>query len=192
MGVQLISKIDGSTTNEKNFNVINDGDVVILPAFGASYDEMEYFDKKNVQIVDTTCPWVSKVWNTVDKHQKAGHTSIIHGKYSHEETVATASFCEDYICVKDLNEAQYVANYIMNGGNKEEFLNYFNKNAMSAGFDPDIHLKKLGLANQTTMYKKETRAIGQLLQKIMIEKYGPIDYKNHYMEFDTICDATQV
>lgn len=54
----------------KDLATINDGDVVILPAFGASLEEMRYLDEKNVQVVDTTCPWVSKVWNTVDKHTK--------------------------------------------------------------------------------------------------------------------------
>ena len=144
-----------------------------------------------MDVVDTTCPWVSKVWNTVDKHQKSGLTSVIHGKYAHEETVATTSFCEDYICVKDYKEAEMVADYIINGGDREAFLEHF-KNAVSEGFDPDTMLQKVGLANQTTMYKKETRAIGQLLQKTMMKKYGPVDSKEHYMEFDTICDATQV
>jgi hypothetical protein len=142
-------------------------------------------------VVDTTCPWVSKVWNSVDKHQKAGMTSVIHGKYAHEETVATTSFCEDYICVKDMKEAEMLSNYILNGGDKEAFMKHFEK-GVSKGFDPDVMLKKIGLANQTTMYKKETRAIGQLLQKTMMKKFGPAEIKNHYMEFDTICDATQV
>lgn len=145
---------------------------------------------QNVEVVDTTCPWVSKVWNTVDKHQRAGLTSVIHGKYAHEETVATTSFCEDFICVKDMKEAEMVADYIINGGDKQAFLEYF-KYAVSEGFDPDTMLQKVGLANQTTMYKKETRAIGQLLQKTMMQKYGPIEANDHYMEFDTICDATQ-
>lgn len=123
-------------------------------------------------------------------HQKKGLTSVIHGKYAHEETVATTSFCEDFICVKNLKEAQMVADYIVNGGDKQAFLKHFEK-AISKGFDPDIHLNKVGLANQTTMYKKETRAIGQLLQKAMMEKYGPVEVSQHYMEFDTICDATQ-
>jgi len=83
-----------------------------------------------------------------------------------------------------------VADYIINGGNKEEFLEYF-KNAVSEGFDPDTMLEKVGLANQTTMYKKETRAIGQLFQKAMMTKFGPVEAPTRYMEFDTICDATQ-
>ena len=124
-------------------------------------------------------------------HQKKGLTSIIHGKYNHEETVATTSFCEDYICVKNMKEAEMVTDYILNGGDKEAFMKHF-ANAHSEGFDPDIHLQKLGLANQTTMYKKETRAIGQLLQKTMMKKYGPVESAKHYVEFDTICDATQV
>lgn len=110
--------------------------------------------------MDTTCPWVSKVWNAVDSHRRAGQTSVIHGKYAHEETIATASFCEDYIIVKDLEEAKYVAKYIVDGGDKQEFLNKF-KNAVSNGFDPDVHLKKVGLANQTTMYKRETKEVGR-------------------------------
>lgn len=149
------------------------------------------FPLQNVEVVDTTCPWVSKVWNVIDKHQKKGLTSIIHGKYAHEETVATVSFCDDYICVKNMEEAEMVANYIVNGGDKEAFMKYFEA-AVSKGFDPDTMLEKIGLANQTTMYKKETRAIGQLFQKTMMQKFGPVDVATHYMEFDTICDATQV
>jgi 4-hydroxy-3-methylbut-2-enyl diphosphate reductase len=187
MNVNFIEK----TATGKDFSVVGDKDVVILPAFGASFEEMKLFNDKDVEIVDTTCPWVSKVWNTVDMHQRKGLTSVIHGKYAHEETIATTSFCEDYICVKDMKEAKMVADYILNGGDKAAFMEYF-KNAVSEGFDPDTMLANVGLANQTTMYKKETRAIGQLLQKTMMEKFGPAELDKHYMEFDTICDATQV
>jgi len=187
MDVKFIEKEED---NAKDFSVVEDGDVVILPAFGATIQEMQLLDDKNVQIVDTTCPWVSKVWNAVDSHTKAGQTSVIHGKWAHEETIATASFCADYIIVKDMAEAEYVTDFILNGGDKEEFMRKF-KNAVSKGFDPDTHLKKLGLANQTTMYKRETKEIGRLLEKTMLKKYGPQELPERYNEFDTICDATQ-
>lgn len=188
-----IKFIDGTLQEEtgmKDYSVVDNGDVVILPAFGATIQEMQLLDEKGVQIVDTTCPWVSKVWNAVDSHTKSGQTSVIHGKYAHEETIATASFCDKYIIVKDLDEANYVADYIMNGGNKEKFLEKF-KHAISKGFDPDEDLKKLGLANQTTMYKRETKEVGRIMEVAMLKKYGPANLKEHYSEFDTICDATQ-
>jgi 4-hydroxy-3-methylbut-2-enyl diphosphate reductase len=174
----------------KDFDTVKQGDVVILPAFGASVPELRLLSERNVQIVDTTCPWVAKVWNAVDNQARKSHTSVIHGKYAHEETVATASFATTYIVVKDMKEAQYVADYIMHGGNKQEFMEKF-KNAVSEGFDPDSDLERVGLANQTTMLRDETLAIGKLLEKTMMQKYGPASLKEHYMVMDTICDATQ-
>merc|ERR1712176_778114 len=188
--------IEKDEDNTKDFSEIQAGDVVMLPAFGATLDEMKELDSKNVKVVDTTCPWVAKVWNTVHTHQVRGLTSVIHGKYAHEETMATKSMCETYVCVKNLDEAQYVADFIANAEEGDEeaskaFMKKFSK-AASSHFDPHKHLVKIGLANQTTMYKKETRAIGQLLQKTIMSKFGPDSINEHYYEFDTICDATQV
>jgi 4-hydroxy-3-methylbut-2-enyl diphosphate reductase len=175
---------------QKDFSVVNQGDVVILPAFGASVQEMQILNDRGCKIVDTTCPWVSKVWNSVEKHKKKDYTSIIHGKYSHEETVATSSFANKYLVVLNLKEAEYVSNYILNGGDKGEFLTKF-KNACSAGFDPDQDLERLGIANQTTMLKSETELIGKLFEHTMMRKYGPDQINEHFVSFNTICDATQ-
>lgn len=176
--------------HKKDFSVVTTGDVVILPAFGASVQEMQILHDKGCKIVDTTCPWVSKVWNTVEKHKKVDYTSIIHGKYKHEETVATSSFAGKYLIVLNLPEAEYVANYILNGGNREEFLAKFPK-ACSAGFDPDQDLERVGIANQTTMLKGETEQIGKLFERTMMQKYGPTELNQHFQSFNTICDATQ-
>ncbi len=176
--------------DQKDFSVVASGDVVILPAFGASVEEMQVLSDKGCKIVDTTCPWVSKVWNTVEKHKKVDCTSIIHGKYKHEETIATSSFAGKYLIVLNLQEAEYVTNYILNGGNKEEFLSKFSK-ACSKGFDPDTDLEKVGIANQTTMLKGETEHIGKLFERTMMKKYGPTELNQHFQSFNTICDATQ-
>uniref|UniRef100_A0A7S1TB44 4-hydroxy-3-methylbut-2-enyl diphosphate reductase n=1 Tax=Compsopogon caeruleus TaxID=31354 RepID=A0A7S1TB44_9RHOD len=186
MGVHFVPQ-DGM---KKDLSGVREGDVVILPAFGATLEEMEFLSSKKAKIVDTTCPWVSKVWNTLDRHKKAKCTSVIHGKWKHEETIATASFAETYLVVLNMNEAEYVCNYILHGGDKEEFLSRF-KNAMSEGFDPDRDLTAVGIANQTTMLKNETTAIGKKFEKAMMEKYGTQNLKHHFVAFDTICDATQ-
>ncbi len=72
----------------------------------------------------------AQVWSAVDNQARKQHTSIIHGKYSHEETIATASFATTYLIVRDIPETQYVVDYILNGGDREEFLAKFS-NAMS-------------------------------------------------------------
>lgn len=186
MNVGFIELVDGN----KNFSVVEKGDVVILPAFGASVTEMQLLNDKGCTIVDTTCPWVSKVWNSVEKHKKRHYTSIIHGKYAHEETVATSSFAGIYLVVLNLEQAHYVGNYILHGGNKEEFLMKF-KNAHSQGFDPERDLQCLGIANQTTMLKSETEQIAKFFEGIILKKYGPTALNEHFMSFNTICDATQ-
>ncbi|MBD2326445.1 4-hydroxy-3-methylbut-2-enyl diphosphate reductase [Alkalinema sp. FACHB-956] len=186
MNVEFISVENG----QKDFSGVQAGDVVILPAFGASVQEMQLLNDRGCTIVDTTCPWVSKVWNTVEKHKKVQYTSIIHGKYNHEETVATSSFAGTYLIVLNMAQAEYVTNYILHGGDKAEFMAKFSK-AMSAGFDPDRDLQRVGIANQTTMLKGETEAIGKLLERTMMQKYGPDKLNEHFQSFNTICDATQ-
>ncbi|MFS8859800.1 4-hydroxy-3-methylbut-2-enyl diphosphate reductase [Synechococcus sp. H60.3] len=187
MGIRFVEK---GPDGKKDFSQIRPEDVVIWPAFGASVSEMEFFRSQGNEIVDTTCPWVSRVWNQVDKHRAAQFTSVIHGKYNHEETVATSSFAEKYLVVLNLEEAQWVARYILEGGDAAEFRRRFGK-ATSPGFDPDRDLERIGIANQTTMLEGETRAIAKLFETTMLRKYGPQELDNHFMSFNTICNATQ-
>jgi len=185
----------------KDFSEVAAGDVVILPAFGATVQEMQLLSERGCHIVDTTCPWVSKVWNTVEKHKKQSFTSIIHGKVKHEETLATSSFAGTYLVVLDLAEAQMVCDYILAGGvaaadpaeraaAREAFMARFAK-ASSPGFDPERDLIRLGVANQTTMLKSETEEIGRLFERTMLQRFGPAELGEHFLAFNTICDATQ-
>ena len=187
MDISIIQDVKGKG---KDFSGVQPSDVVILPAFGASVQEMKLLSDRGVQIVDTTCPWVAKVWNAVDGQARKEHTSVIHGKYSHEETVATASFAGTYLIVRDLEEARYVCDYITKGGDRAEFLAKFSK-AVSQGFDPDRDLEKIGLATQTTMLRDETLEIGKMLERAQLQRHGAERLKDTYMVMDTICDATQ-
>ena len=188
----------------KDFSDVASGDVVILPAFGATVQEMQLLNERGCHIVDTTCPWVSKVWNTVEKHKKHSFTSIIHGKVKHEETLATSSFAGTYLVVLDLAEAQMVSDYILASGagakageegtgtalDRDAFMARFAR-ACSPGFDPDRDLVRIGVANQTTMLKSETEEIGRLFERTMLRRYGPQELQEHFLAFNTICDATQ-
>ncbi|MEB3332258.1 MAG: 4-hydroxy-3-methylbut-2-enyl diphosphate reductase [Synechococcaceae cyanobacterium] len=196
MNVHFIVVEDGV----KDFSEVANGDVVILPAFGATVQEMQLLSERGCHIVDTTCPWVSKVWTTVEKHKKHAITSVIHGKVKHEETLATSSFAGTYLVVLDLAEAQLVSDYILAGADpgseadqasrREAFMARF-ASACSPGFDPDRDLVRIGVANQTTMLKSETEEIGRLLERTMLRRFGPERLNEHFLAFNTICDATQ-
>jgi 4-hydroxy-3-methylbut-2-enyl diphosphate reductase len=135
------------------------------------------------------------VWKRVRQYSKDHVTSIIHGKAWHEETKATSSQATPntgghYLVVFTLSETDYVCNYILNGGNKAEFLKKF-EGAYSEGFDPDKHLTAIGVANQTTMLRGETEEVQRRLRTAMIKKYGEGELDKHFRFFDTICGATQ-
>ncbi|MFN9622446.1 MAG: 4-hydroxy-3-methylbut-2-enyl diphosphate reductase [Cyanobacteriota bacterium] len=182
----------------KDFSEVSSGDVVILPAFGATVQEMQLLNERGCHIVDTTCPWVSKVWTTVEKHKRQAITSIIHGKVKHEETLATSSFAGTYLVVLDLAEAQVVCDYILasaagqppSAERRKAFMARFAK-ACSPDFDPDRDLQRVGVANQTTMLKRETEEIGRLFERTMLQRHGPTRLAEHFVAFNTICDATQ-
>lgn len=186
-----IGFIPVSQGGSKDFSLISEGDVVILPAFGASVEEMQLLAAKQCEVVDTTCPWVSRVWTRVDKYARQEFTAIIHGKYNHEETIATSSRAQNYLIVQNMSEARWVCDFILDGGDKNVFQEKF-KDACSEGFDPEKHLVRLGIANQTTMLQSETEQIGKLFEKTMLRKYGATQLNDHFLSpGDTICDATQ-
>ena len=121
-------------------------------------------------------------------------TSVIHGKFEHEETEATFSRTTlfsgaHYLVIRDKKEAAYVCSYIAKLGDKADFMSLFQK-AISKDFDPDRHLGRIGLANQTTMLMSESLELGVLIRDAMMDRYGA-DLANHFRAFDTICSATQ-
>jgi 4-hydroxy-3-methylbut-2-enyl diphosphate reductase len=169
-------------------------DVVILPAFGVTMSMLQQLERRGCTLVDTTCGSVLNVWKNVRRYAEGGYTSVIHGKVWHEETQATASQAVEYggryLVVFDATEAGIVCNYIRKGGDPEAVRARFPK-AMSPGFDPERDLRRVGLANQTTMLMSESLEIEQMFKSAMIERYGTADVAAHFQAFDTICSATQ-
>lgn len=181
-----------------DFSVISEQDVVILPAFGVTLRAFEELKAIGCILVDTTCGSVLLVWKRVEGYARDGFTSVIHGKYTHEESRATASQVEKhpegrYLIVRDMDEAKVVSDYIARRPghiSREEFLARF-QNKTSPGFDPERDLLRFGVANQTTMLANESFAIGRELESALIEGKG-IEYAAaNYRSFGTICSATQ-
>ena len=185
-----------SGENGFDYSQVGTADVVILPAFGVTMGDFETLRGLGCVMVDTTCGSVLNVWKRVDNYAKDGFTALIHGKYYHEETRATASQVEKYeggtyLVVRNMEQAREVCDYIEGKGlSREAFLEKYHKQA-SPHFDPDMHLARVGVANQTTMLARESLAIGEEVGLAMVRRYGEAHRAMHFRTFDTICSATQ-
>jgi 4-hydroxy-3-methylbut-2-enyl diphosphate reductase len=180
---------------EAEVHELTAGDVVIVPAFGTDVTTLARIKQIGCQIVDTTCGDVMSVWKRVRQNANDDVTSIIHGKAEHEETKATASRAivagkGHYLVVLTLADTDYVCDYIRRGGNKEAFLAKF-RGAYSDGFDPDLHLRRVGVANQTTMMRGETEEVQRRIEAAIRDRDGAERAQESFRFFDTICGATQ-
>lgn len=179
--------------SDERYASLTSNDVVIMPAFGVSVQMRAFLDAKGVQLVDSTCGNVVKVWQRVRNYARKGITSIIHGKVRHEESIATASHSRGddgkghFIVVFSEDDARCVADYIEGRGQREEFMARF-RHSTSPDFNPDMHLLEVGVANQTTMLKDETARIQQMIRRAVEKRDGNAE-RCHL--FDTICGATQ-
>lgn len=182
-------------TGEPQIEGLTKDDVVIVPAFGSEVKTVARLKEIGVQIVDTTCGDVMSVWKRVRQNAQDDMTSIIHGKASHEETKATASRAVlegkgHYLIVLTLADTDVVCDYIRHGGDREAFLKRF-EGATSEGFDPDLHLRRVGVANQTTMMRGETEEVQRRIMAAVRDRDGETGLTQSYRFFDTICGATQ-
>ena len=161
-------------------------DVVIIPAFGTTIEIETLLQEKGIetQKYNTTCPFVERVWKQSEKLGAKDFTIVIHGKHNHEETKATFSHSNinaPSIVIKNLNEAKKIEDFILGKITIQEFELLF-KNRLSANFNPEIDLDKIGVVNQTTMLASETQEIADYLKQTMINKYGYSEIKNHFAD----------
>jgi 4-hydroxy-3-methylbut-2-enyl diphosphate reductase len=192
MGIRFLRESDGGGPG---LDAVRAEDVVILPAFGVTVQEMQSLRDRGCVLVDTTCGSVLNVWKNVDRFSASGFTAVIHGKYAHEETRATASRTMRspggrYLVVRNLEEAEVVCAYIRGAGDRAGFLARFER-ACSDGFDPDTDLEHVGLANQTTMLSSESLEIQERIRRALVDRHGEAELPQRFRAFDTICSATQ-
>ena len=195
MGIRFIYPDDHGSFD---FSHVTPEDVVIMPAFGVTIRDFDTLKKIGCILVDTTCGSVLHVWKRVESYARDGFTSVIHGKYTHEESRATASQAAKYpggkyLMVRDMEEGMLVCDYIARRPghlSREAFIERFHEKA-TAGFDPDTDLQRVGVANQTTMLASESLAIGMKIHDAIVERDGHEGIKERFRSFGTICSATQ-
>lgn len=179
------------------FDTLTADDIVLIPAFGTTLAiEKTLRDIGiSVELYNTTCPFVEKVWNRSEAIAQKDYTIIIHGKPSHEETRATFSHAAanaPSVVVKDMEQTLALAKYILGEKPAADFYTEF-KHQYSAGFDVNRHLERIGVVNQTTMLASDTQAIADVLRATMVQKYALTDetVKTRFADTrDTLCYAT--
>ncbi len=192
MGIEFLAT---GADGEFDFAPVTAEDVVIIPAFGVTMRDFQRLRAIGCVLVDTTCGSVLNVWKRVETYARDGYTAIIHGKYYHEETKATASqamkFADGkYLVVFDMAEARMVCDYLEGHGDEALLREKFAKQC-SPGFDFARDLQRVGVANQTTMLSSESLAIAAEIGKSMVKRWGEAAAAEHFRSFDTICSATQ-
>ncbi len=192
MGITLLTQ---KAQGEFDFSEVSPNDVVIMPAFGVTIGDFERLRGIGCVLVDTTCGSVLNVWKRVESYARDGYTALIHGKHYHEETKATASQVMKYpqgryLVVFDMNEARTICDYIEGAGDIESLKAHF-AGAVSPGFDFERDLRRIGVANQTTMLSGESLAIAEEVKQSVARRYGVDALEDHFRSFDTICSATQ-
>lgn len=192
-GVRFLMKTNGDTL--VGWDELTPDDIVIVPAFGTTIEIQEKLNEIGIDPYghDTTCPFVEKVWNKASQIGNREYTVVVHGKPSHEETRATFSHSRQSaptVVVRDLTEAQKLAEVILGHLPKKEFFELF-REQYSEGFDPEKHLDRIGVVNQTTMLASDTQEIADYLKQTMQKKFGVEDSAAHFADTrDTLCYAT--
>jgi 4-hydroxy-3-methylbut-2-enyl diphosphate reductase len=192
MGIEILPLRQDGTVD---FSSIQPADVVILPAFGVTVQDFQRLRALGCVLVDTTCGSVLNVWKRVESYARDGFTAVVHGKYYHEETKATASQVEKYpggkfLVLRDLTEARPVLDFIEGRGDATALKAQF-VHASSPGFDFDQDLQRIGIANQTTMLAGESLALAAEFKKSFAARLGADEAEQRFRSFDTLCSATQ-
>jgi len=191
-GIQFLQDTEGNILTP--MSELRREDVVLIPAFGTTL-EIEAQLKEigvNVDAYNTTCPFVEKVWKRSAKLATEEYTIVIHGKPVHEETRATFSHAGEKghaLVIKDMKEAEILCGFISGATDLSEFETHF-EGRTSAGFDPALHLNRIGVVNQTTMLASDTQAISDRIKQAVDAKPSPQKTTDFANTRDTLCYAT--
>ena len=85
---------------------VPNGRPVLLRAHGTHVDTWEEAKKKNMNIVDATCPLVRDIHDEIKELESDGRKIIIIGDHGHDEVVGIASQVKDPVVVATIEEAK--------------------------------------------------------------------------------------
>ena len=88
---------------------VPEGAVVVLSAHGVAPEVYDNSAKRQLRVIDATCPLVTKVHVEARRFARDGHTILLIGHEGHEEVIGTSGEAPDHIrLVGDVDEARTV------------------------------------------------------------------------------------
>lgn len=144
-----------------NINKVNGK--TIIRAHGVDKEVYEKAKKKEIELIDLTCPKVLAIHKIAEEYQKKGYFIILIGVENHPEVIGTISFC---------GEDKYL---LTNEENIQEAIEKVKES----------HANKVLIMAQTTFSLKRFEKISEEIKKSLENKYK-VEIKN------TICSATRL
>ncbi len=88
---------------------VPEGNLIVLSAHGSAPDIYERCARRNLEVVDATCPLVSKVHAEVRRYAGRGATVLLVGHEDHDEVIGTRGEAPDQvILIEDVAQAEAV------------------------------------------------------------------------------------
>ncbi len=93
----------GAVIIENTADIPDDGTCVIR-AHGVGADIKREISENNIDCMDMTCPYVSKIHQIVYEEEKKGRKAVIFGKKEHPEVIGIAGHCTTSLISMDFSE----------------------------------------------------------------------------------------
>ena len=123
---------------------VNTGEVLVIRSHGVGADIYERAKKSGVEVVDATCPFVSKIHKIVAENSRAGDTILIAGDEKHQEVIGIIGHITgDYFVFSS----------------DDELKNIFEKH-------PEIAQKNLTMVTQTTFNAEKWEKSQKISKKV--------------------------
>jgi 4-hydroxy-3-methylbut-2-enyl diphosphate reductase len=83
---------------------VKDGDRVVIRTHGIPKEKLEILHQKKVEVIDATCPFVTKPQEIVEQMSREGYSVVIFGDINHPEIKGVMSYAGDPIVVLSVEE----------------------------------------------------------------------------------------
>ena len=97
LGIRAVDSLD---------EITDDHTAVIIRSHGVSRAVYEALERRGLEIIDATCPFVKRIHRIVSQAQDEGRQVVIIGTRSHPEVEAIAGWCENAVVVENSQELE--------------------------------------------------------------------------------------